>query len=126
MQYFEQKLEFEIDASDLHKLMHAGEDVVVIDMRSAERYEEEHISGSINLPHATIDSVSTNDYSRASLYVSYCDGVGCNASTKGALRLAALGFRVKELTGGLRWWCSEGLPTGGHLNNRIQDKECAC
>lgn len=126
MQYFEQKLEFEIDASDLHKLVDAGEDVVVIDMRSADLYEAQHILGSINLPHATIDRASTNHFKKSSLYVSYCDGVGCNASTKGALRLAAVGFRVKELTGGLRWWCSEGLPTGGHLKDQIKNKKCSC
>ena len=31
----------------------------------------------------------------------YCDGIGCNASTRGALNLARLGFTLKELLGGL-------------------------
>jgi rhodanese-related sulfurtransferase len=35
------------------------------------------------------------------LYVTYCDGIGCNASTKGALKLAELGYKVKELMGGI-------------------------
>ena len=42
------------------------------------------------------------------LYVTYCDGIGCNASTKAALALAAQGFRVKELLGGLDWWRRDG------------------
>ncbi len=41
------------------------------------------------------------------VYVVYCDGIGFNASTKGAYKLAQLGFRVKELLGGLDWWHRE-------------------
>ena len=47
------------------------------------------------------------------LYVTYCDGIGCNASTKGALNMAKLGFRVKELMGGLDWWKRDGCKTEG-------------
>lgn len=45
---------------------------------------------------------------RRALIVCYCDGIGCNASTKGALKLLDLGFRVKELIGGLEWWKKDG------------------
>ena len=34
------------------------------------------------------------------VYVVYCDGIGCNASTKSAYKLARLGFRTRS--------CSEG------------------
>jgi len=47
------------------------------------------------------------------LIVTYCDGIGCNASTKGALDMAKLGFNVKELIGGLDWWKRDGHPTAG-------------
>jgi rhodanese-related sulfurtransferase len=46
----------------------------------------------------------------AKVYVVYCDGIGCNASTKGAYQLARLGFRAKELLGGLDWWRRDGHP----------------
>ena len=45
------------------------------------------------------------------IIVTYCDGIGCNASTKGALNMTRLGFRVKELMGGLDWWKRDGHPT---------------
>ena len=48
---------------------------------------------------------------RGGLVVTYCDGIGCNASTKGALKMAELGFRTKELIGGLDWWKRDGHPT---------------
>ncbi len=44
------------------------------------------------------------------VYVVYCDGIGCNASTKGAYKLAHFGVTVKELLGGLDWWRRDGHP----------------
>jgi rhodanese-related sulfurtransferase len=48
---------------------------------------------------------------RHCLVVTYCDGIGCNGSTKGALRMVELGFRTRELIGGLDWWKRDGHPT---------------
>jgi rhodanese-related sulfurtransferase len=45
------------------------------------------------------------------VYVTYCDGIGCNAATKGALNLARLGLKTVELPGGLDWWKRDGYPT---------------
>jgi len=47
---------------------------------------------------------------RDKVLVTYCDGIHCNASTKAAMRLAALGFRVKEMLDGLQGWKREGYP----------------
>jgi rhodanese-related sulfurtransferase len=47
---------------------------------------------------------------RDALVITYCDGPHCNASTKGALQLAVLGRRVKEMQGGLDGWIRDGLP----------------
>ena len=55
-----------------------------------------------------MNPASTARLDRSKVYVVYCDGIGCNASTKGAMKLAALGFRVKELLGGLDWWIRDG------------------
>ena len=44
------------------------------------------------------------------LLVTYCNGPHCNASTRGALRVAALGRQVKEMPGGMDGWIREGLP----------------
>jgi rhodanese-related sulfurtransferase len=54
---------------------------------------------------------STSRLERAALIVTYCDGIGCNGSTKGAVNMLNLGFRVKELTGGLDWWKRDGHKT---------------
>jgi rhodanese-related sulfurtransferase len=49
-------------------------------------------------------------FDRSKVYVVYYDGIGCNALTKGAYKLALLGFRAKELLGGLDWWRRDGHP----------------
>jgi rhodanese-related sulfurtransferase len=111
LKHYEDKLAFEIDSWDLKAALALGEEIVVIDARSQEAYRRDHIPGAINIPHRKMTTETTKDLSRSALVVSYCDGIGCNASTKGALNLAKLGFRVKELIGGLDWWKRDGHKT---------------
>ena len=75
------------------------ESTIVIDTRSAEAYEKEHIPMTISFPHITMSRLTTGHLDTSKTYVTYCDGIGCNASTKGALKLSKLGFMVKELQG---------------------------
>jgi len=97
--YYQQKLKYEVDSWDLFEAIKSGEKVIALDTRSNETYEREHIPGAINIPHRTMTPESTFHLNKEYLYVAYCNGIGCNASTKGALNMVKLGFRVKELTG---------------------------
>jgi rhodanese-related sulfurtransferase len=109
--YYKNKLAFEIDSWDLHVAMKEDQDITVIDARSEEAYEQEHIPGAINIPHRLMDEATTGNMKKSSLIVTYCDGIGCNASTKAALNMTNLGFQVKELLGGLDWWKRDEHPT---------------
>ena len=111
--HYERKLRYEIDAADLLAALRAGECIVVVDTRSRGAYEQERIPGAISLPHREMTPETVDVLDRAALVVTYCDGIGCNASTKGALKMAQLGFRVKELVGGLDWWKRDGHQTQG-------------
>lgn len=111
--FYMQKLHFEIDSSDLSDALTKGEKIIVIDARSFEAFEREHIPGALSIPHRTMSDDSTAHLDKELLYVTYCDGIGCNASTKGALNLVNLGFQVKELIGGLDWWKRDGYRTEG-------------
>ncbi len=113
IKHYSDKLEFETDSWDLQDALGKGEKIVVIDARSSESFKKEHIPGAISFPHRTMNAESTRSLDRAALYVVYCDGIGCNASTKGAFNMAKLGFRVKELIGGLDWWKRDGYKTEG-------------
>ena len=109
--HYRNKLEFEIDSWDLKVARESGSRITVIDARSRQAFAREHIPGAISLPHREMSPESTAALDRGALAVIYCDGIGCNASTRGALKMAELGFRVKELIGGLDWWKRDGHPT---------------
>jgi rhodanese-related sulfurtransferase len=113
LKHYEDKLAFETDSWDLKVALEAGENVIVIDARSAEAYRREHIPGAISIPHRTMNDQTTARLDKAALVVTYCDGIGCNGSTRGALNMTRLGFRVKELIGGLDWWKRDGHNTEG-------------
>ncbi|MCP9986109.1 MULTISPECIES: rhodanese-like domain-containing protein [Streptomyces] len=125
--YYQAKLAYEIDSADLRDALEAGQDLVVVDGRSSESYEAEHIPGAISIPHRSISQESLSALSKAPLYVAYCDGIGCNASTKTAIKLATAGFRVKELIGGLDWWKRDGYPTEGRAaREHVHHAVCGC
>lgn len=127
IKHYENKLAFEWDSSDLFTALNNGENVIVIDPRKAFGFEAEHIPNAINIPHREMTVESTKHLDKEVLYVTYCDGIGCNASTKGALNMAKLGFKVKELIGGIEWWKLGGYATEGTKGFQTGLKvECAC
>ena len=114
-----------MDPSDLFDALTKGEKVVPVDARRSFGYEAEHIPGAVNLPHRDMNSESTQHLDKEFLYVVYCDGIGCNASTKGALNLTRLGFKVKELMGGIEWWKVDGYATEG-TKAKVDGLKVAC
>jgi rhodanese-related sulfurtransferase len=114
--HFAQKLEFETDVADLiYDLQKGNRDFTIIDTRSPKSFALCHIPGAINLPRINADT--TADLPKEKVCVVYCWGVACNGSTKGAMRLAELGFRAKELIGGIEYWRKEGGAVEGTLGN---------
>jgi rhodanese-related sulfurtransferase len=87
------------------------EDMVVVDARWPESYAAEHIPTAINLPFRSLNEETTATLSRDSLYLVYCWDESCRASAKVAQRLESLGFRVREIHGGLQAWKKQGYPT---------------
>jgi rhodanese-related sulfurtransferase len=124
--FYEQKLQYELDSWDLNDALTKGEKVIAVDARSVETFQKEHIPGAINIPHRTMTAESTAHLDKSILYVTYCDGIGCNASTKGALNLVKLGFQVKELMGGIDWWKRDGYTTEGTNANQGIIIACGC
>ena len=105
------RLAVETDPADVHHDLENGvQGLVVVDMRDPAAYAAQHIPGAINLSYRDLDERSTAGLSREAVYVTYCWHPGCNASTKGAARLAELGFRVKEMIGGIEYWRRQGFP----------------
>ena len=126
MDYYQAKLAYEMDSADLHEAIEENKRIVVVDGRSANAYATEHIPGAVSLPHREITPESTKSLDKSSIYVCYCDGIGCNASTKTALKLLELGFQVRELIGGIDWWKRDGYATHGKEASAGTDVKCAC
>ncbi len=124
--FYQAKLQYETDSWDLSELMKNGSCIVVIDTRSKETFDKEHIPSAINIPHRTMSFETTAHLDKSKLYVTYCDGIGCNASTKGALKLTELGFKVKELLGGIDWWRRDGYETKGIDATSGKTITCGC
>ena len=124
--YYQAKLDYETDAWDLHTALKEGKPWIIIDGRAPQAYEREHIPGAINLPHKDICATKTENLDRNKIYICYCDGIGCNASTKTALKLLTLGFQVKELLGGLDWWKRDGYETAGTHPQSGTEVICGC
>ena len=109
--YHQAKLDFEIDAAELFAALQTDKrKIVVVDARLAAAAAEQ-IPMVINLPHVSLSNAMVRTLDSDKLYVCYCDGVGSNVSTKGAFSLAALGFEVVELSGGLDAWKRDGYKT---------------
>ncbi|HEX6311530.1 MAG TPA: rhodanese-like domain-containing protein [Acidimicrobiia bacterium] len=107
--HFQWRLEFETDPSDVHADLEAGvADFVVVDTRMPAAYAAGHVPGARNLPYPEIDDDAATALDPSTTIVVYCDGPGCNAATRGAAALAARGYRVKEMIGGLEYWRREG------------------
>lgn len=86
-----------------------------------------HIPGAISLPHREMVPERVAELDRDAIYVCYCDGIGCNGSTRGAYKLARLGFRVKELIGGLHWWQRDGFAVAlGDEPGQLANEEVRC
>ncbi|WP_223275743.1 rhodanese-like domain-containing protein [Paenibacillus elgii] len=117
--HYMHKLSVETDVADVHyDIKHGVNNFLLIDVRSAKAYEECHIPGAINLPSHEINEETTASFSKDQLIVVYCWGPACNGGTKGAARLSGLGFKVKEMLGGIEYWRKEGNDVEGTLGHQ--------
>lgn len=126
IEYYQNKLDFEMDPSDLFEALERGEDLIPLDTRRTFAYNREHIPGAINIPQREMSESKVAHLDKNKTYVCYCSGIGCNASTRGSLNMTKMGFKVKELIGGIEWWKKDGYATEGEQKTDGQKVQCAC
>lgn len=130
--YLQHKLAFYSDAWDLAEDIQNGHPgIVVLDVRSETHYRQGHITTARSFPHRSMTADTLAQLDPTLLYITYCDGIGCNGSTKGALKLASAGLYVRELIGGLDFWMRDQHPvtagdSPGEWPPSPVDKECGC
>lgn len=126
IKHYENKLAYEWDSADLFENLALDPNIVIIDTRKSFAYEREHIPGAISFSHRDMRKDSTDHLDQSKIYVCYCDGIGCNGSTKGSLKMTKLGFQTRELIGGLDWWKRDGYATEGAQATEGNQVQCAC
>ena len=126
IEYYQNKLDFEMDPSDLFEALERGENLIPLDTRKAIAFSKEHIPGAINIPQREMNERVVAHLDRSKTYVCYCSGIGCNASTRGALNMTKMGFKVKELIGGIEWWKKDGYATDGESKTDGHTVHCVC
>lgn len=109
LRYFRERLAFETEPGDVHADL-GGDAMVVIDTRPPPEFGAGHVPGARSLPHASIGPDSTGALPRDRTLVVCGSGPLDSGARKGAAKLAALGFQVKEMLGGMQGWRERGYP----------------
>lgn len=126
--HFSRRMAFETDCSDVHQSQQLGAPgYVLVDVRGSEVFAQAHVPGAINIPTRTITAARMAEYPPDTLFVVYCAGPHCNGVHRAAIRLAGLGYPVKEMLGGVTGWLDEGLALRGtNVSAAADGVACAC
>ncbi|WP_165986132.1 rhodanese-like domain-containing protein [Streptomyces sp. YIM 98790] len=109
--FFLSRLTFQADVSDVHSSLESGAPgFVLVDSRSAASWAQGRVPGAVHLPTADIPGRAGVLLDPAVPVITYCWGPACDGATRAALALARLGYRVKEMIGGMEYWAREGFP----------------
>ena len=89
-----------ISAAEAHDMLNDNKDVVIIDVRNYDEYQEEHIENSINVP---LNHINDIEMDKDTKIIVYClSGV---RSKQAAKTLVSLGyFNVYNIDGGIINW----------------------
>ena len=108
-----ERLERVIEAYELSERLVSSKPPLVINVLSAQEYEDCHIALSINIPLIDLEKeVAALDKKKE--IVLYCAHEKCPASKKAYEKMAALGFtNLWVYEGGMRDWKSKNLECSG-------------
>jgi len=108
LQFFEDKMAFTTGPIELSHALNEKQDVVLVDVRAAEDFEQGHISGAVSLPRGKWSTPS--GLRKDKLNVIYCYSHVCHLGAAACVELARQGFPVMEMDGGFLVWTKNNLP----------------
>jgi rhodanese-related sulfurtransferase len=108
----------EIDATELDEMIENHEDVLIVDVREADEFEQGHIPGALNVPRGLLEGAADPNYkhrvdilcaAHERTVILYCQTGGRSAMAADTLN--QMGFaKAWNLAGGIELWDAEGLP----------------
>ncbi|WP_017538837.1 rhodanese-like domain-containing protein [Nocardiopsis halophila] len=109
--HFAARLSLYTDPSDVHAAMAAdAPGFTVVDVRDRTAWDHGHVPGAVHIPYAQAADLAPGLIGRDTPVVVYCWSPACDGGARGALAFARLGYRVKEMIGGMEYWAREGFP----------------
>lgn len=92
----------QITAEEAYKMMNEMPDAVILDVRTAEEYEEKHIPGAVLIPNETIKEEQPEELKLEDTILVYCRSG--NRSKQAAQKLADMGYHNIYEFGGITDW----------------------
>ena len=123
LQYFEDKMSFTTGPVELHRAISERQDIVVVDVRDAEDFDEGHIAGAVSLPREKWDTM--DGLRKDKLNVLYCYTHVCHLAAAAAVEFAGQGYPVMEMDGGFLAWKKNELPVEKMDSCRVAGT-CGC
>ncbi|MEV3872763.1 rhodanese-like domain-containing protein [Streptomyces sp. NPDC049906] len=135
--FFAARLAHQADVSDVRVSLESGDPgFVLVDSRGSAGWRQGRVPGAVHLPTADIPTRAGSLLDPRVPVITYCWGPGCDGATRAALALAGLGYRVKEMIGGIEYWIREGFPVESSAGTAQRDADpltapigsvsCAC
>ena len=106
-EFFERKMQFTTGPVELDHQIADHADLVVVDVRAAEDFEQGHIPGAINLTRGKWSGAE--GLSKEKPNVLCCYSHVCHLAAAAAVEFAGLGYPVMEMDGGFEAWKENGL-----------------
>lgn len=93
-----------ISVQELFSKLKAKSDLIIVDVRSSDEYDEKHIPNALNIPLDNL-AIGAEKFDKEKLIVTVC-GKGGGRSETGAKQLQELGYNAIYLCDGTLGWFS--------------------
>lgn len=108
-EFFQKKMAFTTGPVELNAQIESHADLVIVDVRASEDFEDGHIPGAISLPREKWNA--PEGLSKEKPNVLYCYSHVCHLAAAAAVQFAGLGYSVIEMDGGFKAWEENDLET---------------
>ena len=98
-----------VTRQELARRLHAGEPLVVLDVRPAAEHAAAHLPGAVSIPLEELRR-RLAELPRDQEIVAYCRGPYCAFSHEAVRLLRSEGFTARRLEDGLPEWVAAGMP----------------